>query len=70
MIAYVQIEAGLWSVASIDDEAGGDVAWWCSRHGWVSPHSSYWALLPSCENERFPSLQKARAFARSQGWEL
>ncbi len=67
-LAYVQVGATEWSIARIDIDDGG-LEWWCGRHDWVSPHSSFWQLAQSCWNETFTSLQKARAFARSKGWE-
>ena len=65
MIAYIDI-GGAWSVARLDDACDG-FQWWTDRDGWVSPHSSHWAMT-TCWNRTWENLRDARAFARNQGW--
>ena len=67
-IALVQIGAGEWSIARIYPDDDQAMQWWCGKHGWVSPQSSYWGGFRDCWNVLYPSNAAALRFARSQGW--
>jgi hypothetical protein len=70
VIAYVAVGDGAWSIASVDPDEPASFQWWCgTQDEWVSPHSSHWNLSSETYNAVFPSLQAARRFAKSQGWE-
>ena len=66
-LAYVRVGQREWSIARNVIEG---LEWWCgSDDQWVSPNSDWWHLRSDCWNVRFPTLAKARAFARLKGWE-
>jgi hypothetical protein len=66
-LSYVRLGKNAWSIARLTVEA---LEWWCGeKDEWVSPHSSWWCADWNCVNQIFPSLQKARTFARAHGWE-
>ena len=55
---------GGWSIArGIPD----DFQWYCGEAGWVSPYSSYWAMIPDCYNKVFDDIVAAKVFAIENG---
>ena len=68
LLALVRKQNGEWAIAR---QVLDRFEWWCGeRHGWVSPRSSYWEMIMRNAWEiRFSSLEAARKFAQSRGWE-